>query len=139
MIEKQPQMLLAMQACLKAATSGPSSVHMMAGSVAMLRPCSEYSGNTTRSIVPWLRRALATMSQMRCVCAARSAGVATTGSVNCTRPTTTPCLDLFNPPRPDIACSLKLLRQRVEESSPGLPTTTLPGLQVSTRMTSVST
>jgi hypothetical protein len=80
MIEKQPQMLLAMQACLKAATSGPSSVHMMAGEVSIDRPCSEYSGNTTRSMVDWLRRALATSSQMRAVCDARSAGVLTTGS-----------------------------------------------------------
>ena len=29
MMEKQPQMRLSMQACLKAATSGPSSVHMI--------------------------------------------------------------------------------------------------------------
>src|SRR5258708_35078379 len=56
MIEKQPQMRCSAQACLNAATSGPSSEHMMAGSVLIGRPCSAYSGNTTRSIVGMLRR-----------------------------------------------------------------------------------
>ena len=41
-------------------------------------------------MVPWLRRALPTSSQMRCVCAASCAGVSTTGNCSCTRPTTTP-------------------------------------------------
>ena len=62
MMEKQPQMRLSMQACLKAATSGPSSVHMISGLVSIERPCSAYSGKTTRSIVPRLRRALPTMA-----------------------------------------------------------------------------
>jgi hypothetical protein len=136
MIEKQPQMRLSMQAFLKAATSGPSSEHMISDAVSIERPCSAYSGNTTRSIVPWLRRAFATSSQMRCVCAASSALVLTTGSCSCTSPTTTPCSDLLRPPRPLIAW---FLSQRVDDSSPGLPAATLPGLQVSTRITSVST
>ena len=80
MMEKQPQMLLSMQACLNAATSGPSSEHMMAGLVSIDRPCRAYSGNTTRSMVGMLRRALPTMATMRRVWAARSSGVLTTGS-----------------------------------------------------------
>ena len=70
------------------------------GAVLIDRPCSAYSGNTTRSMVPWLRRALPTSSQMRWVCAASCAGVSTTGSCSCTRPTTTPCFDLLSPPSP---------------------------------------
>jgi hypothetical protein len=45
---------------------GPSSEHMIAGLVSMERPCSAYSGNTTRSMVGILRRALPTMATMRC-------------------------------------------------------------------------
>ncbi len=41
---------------------------------------SAYSGNTTRSIVPRLRRALPTIETMRAVCAARSSGVTTMGN-----------------------------------------------------------
>src|SRR5690606_14577539 len=106
MMEKQHQIALSRQACLKAATSGPSSLHMMAGLVSMDRPCSAYSGKTTRSMVPRLRRALPTSSTMRAVCCCRSAGVSTTGSCNCTKPMTTPFSDLFNPPRPDMAVLL---------------------------------
>ena len=62
MMEKQPQMLLSTQACRNAATSGPSSRHMISGLVSIDSPCSEYSGNTTRSMVARLRRALPTMS-----------------------------------------------------------------------------
>ena len=105
MIEKQPQMVLSMHALRKAATSGPSSVHMISGEVSIDRPCSEYSGNTTRSIVPWLRRALPTSATMRSVCAASSSGVRTTGSWHCTRPMTTPFADLFRPPKPLMECS----------------------------------
>src|SRR5712671_8157777 len=59
MIEKQPQILLSMQAFLNAATSGPSSWHMMSGLVSIDRPCREYSGNTTRSMVPQIAARLA--------------------------------------------------------------------------------
>ena len=72
MMEKQPQMSLAMQAPRKCSTSGPSSRHMISGLVSIDRPCSEYSGKTTRSMVAMLRRALATSAQMRSVCRARS-------------------------------------------------------------------
>src|SRR5882672_3959724 len=98
MIEKQPQMRCCTQAARKAATSGPSSEHMIAGSMLIDRPCSAYSGNTTRSMVGMLRRALPTMSTMRCVCAANSSGVATVGSCSWTSPITTPLGVLFNPP-----------------------------------------
>jgi hypothetical protein len=80
MMEKQPQILLSMQARLKLATSGPSSRHMISGLVSIDRPCSEYSGNTTRSMVPRLRRALPTIVTIRSVWRARSARVTTTGS-----------------------------------------------------------
>ena len=100
MMEKQPQIRLSTQACLKAATSGPSIRHMIAGLMSIDRPCSAYSGNTTRSIVPRFRRALPTISTMTLVWAARSSGVTTVGNWSCTRPRTTPCSDLFNPPRP---------------------------------------
>src|SRR5258708_28828970 len=100
MMEKHPQILCSMQAFLKAATSGPSRRHMIAGVVSMDRPCSEYSGNTTRSMVPRLRRALPTMVTIFSVCRARSCGVATTGSCSCTSPMTTPCGDLLRPPNP---------------------------------------
>src|SRR5882672_3388627 len=98
MIEKQPQIRLSTQASLNAATSGPSSAHMIAGLVSMDRPWSAYSGNTTRSMVGRLRRALPTMATMRWVWAARWSGVATTGSCNCTTPITTPFGVLFKPP-----------------------------------------
>ena len=103
MMEKQPQMRLTRQACLNAAISGPSSEHMIAGFMSIDRPCREYSGKTTRSIVAMLRRALATVATIFCVCAARSAGVTTTGNCNCTTPTTTPFGDLLRPPSPFIA------------------------------------
>ena len=61
MMEKQPQILLSMQAFWNAATSGPSRRHIIAGLVSIDRPCREYSGNTTGSMVPRLRRALPTM------------------------------------------------------------------------------
>src|ERR1700686_3089297 len=98
MSEKQPQMRCWAQACLNAATSGPSSEHMMAGSVLIDSPCRAYSGNTTRSMVGMLRRALPTMSTMRRVCAASWSGVATTGSWSWTSPITRPLGVLFNPP-----------------------------------------
>src|SRR6266404_2347605 len=98
MIEKQPQILLSAQAFLNAATSGPSSEHMIAGLVSIERPCSAYSGNTTRSMLGMLRRALAVMATMRWVWVARSSVVTTFGSCNCTSPITTPFGVLFNPP-----------------------------------------
>src|SRR3984957_5911725 len=103
MMEKQPQMRLSRQACLSAAISGPSSEHMIAGFMSIDRPCREYSGKTTRFIVPMLRRALPTVATIFCVCAARSACVTTTGNCNCTTPTTTPFGDLLRPPSPFIA------------------------------------
>src|SRR6516162_9399842 len=106
MIEKQPQMRCSAHACLNAATSGPSSEHMIAGSVLIDRPCSAYSGNTTRSMVGMLRRALPTMSTMRRVCAASSSGVATVGSCSWTRPITRPLGVLFNPPSALMSASL---------------------------------
>ena len=59
MIEKQPQIRCSTQAALNAATSGPSSVHMSSGAVFIDRPCSAYSGNTTRSIVGMVAARLA--------------------------------------------------------------------------------
>src|SRR5580693_4914478 len=101
-MEKQPQIRLSRQACLNAAISGPSSEHMISGFMSIDRPCKEYSGKTTRSIVAMLRRALPTVATIFCVCAARSAGVTTTGNCNCTTPTTTPFGDLLRPPSPFI-------------------------------------
>ena len=91
------------QAARNAATSGPSRRHMSSGLVSIDRPCSEYSGNTTRSMPGILRRAFAARSQMRRHCAARSPRVATTGCCSCTRPSTTPPGDLLRPPSPFIA------------------------------------
>ena len=79
-IEKQPQILCSTHAALKAATSGPSSRHMISGLVSIERPCSEYSGKITRSIVPRFRRALPTMATILAVCFAKSSFVLTTGS-----------------------------------------------------------
>src|SRR5277367_3535597 len=118
MMEKQPQMRLSRQACLNAAISGPSTDHMIAGFMSIDRPCREYSGKTTRSIVAMLRRALPTVATIFFVCAARSAGVTTTGNCNCTTPTTTPFGDLLRPPSTFIAPPLvrrsagRLLRHR---------------------------
>src|ERR1700690_631680 len=105
-MEKQPQIRLSRQACLNAAISGPSSEHMIAGFISIDRPCREYSGKTTRSVVAMLRRALPTVATIFFVCAARSAGVTTTGNCNCTTPTTTPFGDLLRPPSPFIAPAL---------------------------------
>src|SRR3989454_4031363 len=103
MIEKQPQIFSLAHAVLNAATSGPSSRHMISGLVSIERPCSEYSGKTTRSIVGMPFRALVTKAQILFACAARSAFVTTTGSCDCTSPITTPSGDLFSPPSPLIA------------------------------------
>src|ERR1700678_2168367 len=115
-MEKQPQIRLSRQACLNAAISGQSREHMIAGFISIDRPCREYSGKTTRSIVAMLRRALPTIATIFFVCAARSAGVTTTGNCNCTTPTTTPFGDLLRPPRPFIAAPdapvRRLLRHR---------------------------
>src|SRR6266436_5736608 len=100
MMEKHPQIWLSMQAFLKAATSGPSSRHMISGLVSIDRPCSAYSGNTTRSMLPKFRRALPTMYTMRSVWRARSCLVTTTGSCSWTSPMTTPSGDLLRPPSP---------------------------------------
>src|SRR5476651_278744 len=100
MMEKQPQMSFAMQAPRKCSTSGPSIRHMIAGLISIDRPCSEYSGKTTKSMVAMLRRALPTSSQMRLVCRARSSRVTTVGFWICTSPMTTPSGALFNPPSP---------------------------------------
>eukprot|EP00962_Isochrysis_galbana_P022016 scaffold6532_cov116-Isochrysis_galbana.AAC.6 len=80
MIEKQPQTRLSRHAFAKAAASGPSQRHMMAGSVFIDRPCSAYSGNTTKSVVDMLRFALPTIATMRWVCASRSAGASKTAA-----------------------------------------------------------
>src|ERR1700722_10712266 len=118
MMEKQPQMRLSRHACLNAAISAPSSEHMISGFMSIDSPCSEYSGKTTRSIVAMLRRALPTVATIFCVCAARSAGVATTGNSDSTPPTSTPFGDLLRPPSPFIAPPLvprsagRLLRHR---------------------------
>ena len=136
MIEKQPQMRLSRHAALKAATSGPSSVHMMAGLVSIDSPCRLYSGNTTRSIVGRLPRALATTSAtIRAVCRARSSGVRTTGSCAWTRPITTPLGLLLRPPRPFIAREPYL----VIESSPGAARTASAEFDVPIMISSVST
>src|SRR5216683_2758034 len=71
---------------------------MIAGLVSIDRPWRAYSGNTTRSMVGRLRRALPTMATMRWVWSASSPGVATTGSCSCTTPMTTPFGVLFKPP-----------------------------------------
>src|SRR5207249_10449778 len=109
MIEKQPQIFSLAHAVLNAATSEPSSRHMISGLVSIERPCSEYSGKTTRSIVGMPFRALVTKAQILVACAARSALVTTTGSCDCTSPITTPSGDLFSPPSPLIAL-LPLIR-----------------------------
>src|SRR5438105_2708202 len=118
MMEKQPQILLSMQACLKAATSGPSRRHMMSGLVSIDSPCSEYSGNTTRSMVERLRRALPTMVTMRSVWRVRSALDATTGNCSCTSPMTTPLGDLLRPPSPFMSNSLGEVRCVACENKP---------------------
>ena len=81
MIEKQPHTFSRAQAALNAATSGPSSRHMISGFVSIDRPCRAYSGNTTRSRlgIPFL--ALVTMAEIRSVWRARSALVTTTGQL----------------------------------------------------------
>ena len=94
-----------MQAFLNAATSGPSRRHMIEGFVSIDRPCSEYSGNTTRSMVERLRRALPTMATILSVWRARSSLVTTTGNCNCTSPITTPSGDLLRPPSPFMSRS----------------------------------
>src|SRR5258706_1238086 len=98
--EKHPHTLCSAHAVLNAATSGPSSVHMIAGLVSIDRPCSAYSGNTTRSRVGMPRLAVATCAQIRAVWRLRSSRVATTGSCSCTIPSTTPLGVLLRPPRP---------------------------------------
>src|SRR5437660_1059721 len=118
MMEKQPQILLSMHACLKAATSGPSRRHMMSGLASIDSPCSEYSGNTTRSMVERLRRALPTMVTMRSVWRVRSALVATTGNCSCTSPMTTPLGDLLRPPSPFMSNSLGEVRCVACENKP---------------------
>ena len=99
-------------------------------------PCSAYSGNTTRSMLGMFRRALATMSQILRVCAARSAGVLVTGSCSCTRPITTPFGDLFSPPNPLMA---NLQNYLVTLSSPGAPARLRRGEQVAIMIASVNT
>src|SRR5450755_641301 len=108
--EKQPHTLCSMHADLNAATSGPSMRHISSGAVLIDRPCSEYSGKTTRSRPALLRRALPTIATTRSACAASCAGVSTTGSCSCTRPMTTPFGDLLRPPSPLM--SLRLLFRR---------------------------
>src|ERR1700722_757273 len=103
MIEKHPQTRSRAQAALNAATSGPSTRHMIEGLVSIDRPCSAYSGKTTRSSVGMPFFAFVTMATIFCTCARRSTGVATTGSCSCTSPMTTPRGDLFNPPSPLMA------------------------------------
>ncbi len=80
MMEKQPQMRLSVQAFLKLATSGPSSRDINSALVSIERPCSEYSGKTTRSIVDMFLRAFCTIAQIFFVCAARSLLVAIVGN-----------------------------------------------------------
>ena len=133
MIEKQPQIRLSRQACLKAATSGPSSVHRISGRVSIDRPCSAYSGKTTRSIVAMLARALATIATMRSAWAVTSARVAMVGSCSWTRPMTTPFGDLFSPPSPFMR--LPYLR----DSSPGAPVSARSGEEVAIRSARVRT
>src|SRR5580698_3091162 len=113
MIEKQPQMPCWAQAERKAPTSGPSSRHMSPGSVLIERPCSEYSGNTTRSIAGTFRRALPTSSTIRVVWAASSVGVVTVGSCSWTNPTTTPDGDLLRPPSPLIRLDVTTGRMKL--------------------------
>jgi hypothetical protein len=91
-----------MQAFLKLATSGPSSRDISSALVSIDRPCSEYSGKTTRSIVDMPLRAFAAIAQIFLVCAARSLLVAMVGNCSCTNPITTPSGVLFNPPSPLI-------------------------------------
>src|SRR5439155_23931436 len=80
--------------------------HMMARSVLIDSPWSEYSGKTTRSIVGLLCRALPTNAHTRAVCASRSVGVWTTGFWSCTKPITTPLGVLLRPPSPLTATSI---------------------------------
>ena len=84
--------------------------HISSGAVLIDRPCSEYSGNTTRSMVGRLRRALPTIATMRSVCAASSAGFVTVGNCSCTMPSTTPAGDRLRPPSPLMARELAMPR-----------------------------
>ena len=86
MMEKQPQIRLSMQACLKLATSGPSSRDISSALVSIERPCSEYSGNTTRSMVDMFLRAFCTIAQIFLVCAVRSPLVAMVGKLQLNEP-----------------------------------------------------
>src|ERR1700691_91537 len=137
MMEKQPQMPFSRQACLNAAISSPSSEHMIAGFISIDRPCREYSGKTTRSIVAILRRALPTVAAIFRACAARSAGVALIGDCNCTTPTTTPFGDLLRPPRPFIALSFPdpPAAYFAIDNSPGMSRAECLALEVAIMMT----
>src|ERR1043166_6339160 len=120
-------MALSVQAWRNAATSGPSTEHMIAGLVSMERPCSAYSGNTTRSMVGMLRRALLTMATMVSVCLARSVGVATVGSCSWTRPMTTPLGDLLRPPNPFMgSSSIRSPDGGAQRRNPGLDSRIAP-------------
>ena len=113
---------------------------MISGFMSIDRPCSEYSGKTTRSIVAMLRRALPTVATIFCVCAARSAGVTTTGNCNCTTPTTTPFGDLLRPPRPFIAAPVARgppAAYFAIDNSPGMSRAECLALEVAIMMTSV--
>jgi hypothetical protein len=51
MMLKHPQMVLCLQASWKAFTSGPSTAHIMASSVDMLKPWMQYSGYQIRLLL----------------------------------------------------------------------------------------
>jgi hypothetical protein len=72
--------ILSTQVFLKLATSGPSNRDTSSELVSIERPCSEYSGKTTRSMVDMFLRAFCTIAQTRFVCAARSLLVAIVGN-----------------------------------------------------------
>ena len=133
--EKQPQSLCSTQAAWKAATSGPSIRHISSGAVLIERPCSAYSGKTTRSRPALLRRALPTICDD---------ALGLRGQLR--RRVDQRQLQLHEPDDDAVRRFVEASESAhargsylVDDSSPGLPRATLPGRQLMTRMTSVST
>lgn len=69
---KTPQTFSCLHTFLNLATSGPSSVHMIDGSIDMERPWMLYSGKSIRSVAGYARFVCRTRLQICSVAAARS-------------------------------------------------------------------
>ena len=125
-----------MHAALNAATSGPSMRHISSGAVLIDRPCSAYSGKTTRSIVPaLLRRALPTIATMRCGLRRELRRRLDHRQLQLHQADDDAVRRLVETAETAHAPASYF----TDDSSPGLPRATLPGRQLMTRMTSVST